>query len=75
MERGVRLPEDLAVIGYEDIPYAARAQVPLTTAAVPKRHLGEMSAELLFDRLDRRIPPEPRHVLFPPEFVIRASCP
>jgi LacI family transcriptional regulator len=45
LERGVRVPEDIAVIGYDDIPYASCAQVPLTTVAVPKRPLGEMSAD------------------------------
>jgi LacI family transcriptional regulator len=75
LERGVRVPEDMAVIGYDDIPYAASARVPLTTVAVPKRPLGEMSAELLFDRFDRPIPAEPRQVLLPPELVIRASSP
>ena len=75
LERGVRVPEDIAVIGYDDIPYAFCAQVPLTTVAVPKRPLGEMSAELLFDRLDGATVEESRQILLPPELVVRASCP
>jgi LacI family transcriptional regulator len=75
LERGVRVPEDFAVIGYDDIPYASCAQVPLTTVAVPKRPLGEMSADLLFDRLDGVTVEESRQILLPPELVVRASCP
>ena len=75
LERGVRVPEDVAVVGYDDIPYAACAQVPLTTVAVPKRPVGEMSAELLFDRIEGVAPAELRQILLPPELVVRASSP
>ncbi|MGD0266498.1 MAG: substrate-binding domain-containing protein [Candidatus Methylomirabilota bacterium] len=74
-ERGLRVPEDVAVIGYDDIPYAECARVPLTTIAVPKRSMGEMAADLLFQRHDGVGPVEPRQVLLSPKLVIRASCP
>ncbi len=75
LERGLRVPEDIAVVGYDDIPYAACAQVPLTTVAIPMRRMGELAAEILFDRLDGAGPSEPRWVLLLPELVIRASSP
>jgi LacI family transcriptional regulator len=75
LERGLRVPEDIAVVGYDDIPYAACAQVPLTTVAIPMRRMGELAAEILFDRLDGAGPSEPRQVLLLPELVIRASSP
>jgi len=75
LDRGIRVPEDVAVIGYDDIPYAECSQVPLTTVAVPKRPVGEMSAELFFERCDGLGPTGLRQILLPPEFVIRASCP
>jgi len=75
LERGIRVPEDIAVVGYDDIPYAACAQVPLTTVAIPTRRLGEMSAELLFCRLDGTGPSDHRQTLLTPELVVRASCP
>ncbi len=43
--------------------------------AVPKRPVGEMSAELLFDRIQRVSPAELRQILLPPELVVRDSCP
>ena len=75
LDRGLRVPEDVAVIGYDDIPYAECSRVPLTTVAVPKRPVGEMSAELFFERCDGPGPTGLRQILLPPEFVIRASCP
>ncbi len=75
LERGMRVPDDIAVIGYDDIPYAECSQVPLTTIAVPKRLVGEMAAEILFERYDGVGPAEPRQILLTPGLVIRASCP
>jgi len=39
------------------------------------RRIGELSAEILFDRIDGMGPAGPRHVLRQPELVVRASCP
>jgi LacI family transcriptional regulator len=75
LTRGVRVPEEIAVVGYDDIPFAACTQVPLTTVAVPMRRMGELAAEILFDRLDGVGPGEPRQVLLPPELVVRVSSP
>jgi DNA-binding LacI/PurR family transcriptional regulator len=75
LTRGVRVPEDIALVSYDDIPYAMPARVPLTTVAVPKRALGEKAANLLFQRYDRKGSAKPRQILSPPELVVRASCP
>lgn len=78
LERGLRVPEEVAVISYDDIPYARTAQVPLTTVAVPKRSLGERAAALLFQRYDNLGPKAPqrsRQILLTPELVVRDSCP
>jgi LacI family transcriptional regulator len=69
------VPEEIGVIGYDDLPYAACTQVPLTTVAVPMRRIGELSAEILFDRLDGVGPAAPRQILLQPELVVRASSP
>jgi len=73
--RGVRVPEDIAVVGYDDIPFAACARVPLTTVAIPMRRMGELAAEILFDRLDGVAGTEPRQILLQPELVLRRSSP
>ena len=72
---GVRVPEDMAIVSYDDIPFAACARVPLTTVAIPMRRMGELAAEILFDRLDGAAGPEARQILLQPELIVRASSP
>ena len=75
VSQGVRVPEDLAIVGYDDIPFAACARVPLTTVAIPMRRMGELAAEILFDRLDGSAGPGPQQILLQPELIVRASSP
>jgi LacI family transcriptional regulator len=75
LEHGVRVPEDIAVVGYDDIPFAVCSRIPLTTVSIPVRQIGQLAAELLFDRMEGKGPRERQRMLLAPEFVIRASCP
>jgi LacI family transcriptional regulator len=73
---GFRVPEDIAIIGYDDIAFAAAAAVPLSSIRQPRELLGRMGAELLFtelDALDNELPHEHRHEIFTPELVARRS--
>jgi LacI family transcriptional regulator len=72
LQHGVRVPEDIAVVGYDDIELADAASVPLTSVSQPRHALGRTGAELL---LEEATDPhhEHRHILFPPELVARAS--
>ena len=69
---GYRVPGDVAIVGYDDIDFAAAAAVPLTSVRQPRRDLGRRAAELLLDETSN---PEHRHeqVCFTPELVARAS--
>ena len=69
---GLRVPDDLALVGYDDIVFAAAAAVPLTSVRQPRREMGRVAAELL---VDEATDPEHRHeqILFEPELVARAS--
>jgi len=71
--RGVRVPEDVAVTGWDDSPWARYVAPPLTTVAQPARVLGQHTARLLLTRIARAVPEEP-DVVLPCELVIRASC-
>jgi LacI family repressor for deo operon, udp, cdd, tsx, nupC, and nupG len=53
-QRGLRVPEDLSVVGFDDIPLARYMSTPLTTIAQPMREIGEHSVRLLLDMLDGR---------------------
>ncbi|EWC59615.1 Transcriptional regulator of rhamnose utilization, LacI family [Actinokineospora spheciospongiae] len=69
---GIRVPDDLAIVGYDDIEFAAAAAVPLTSVRQPRRKLGATAAELLLREVQ-----DPDHVheqvLFTPELVVRTS--
>jgi LacI family transcriptional regulator len=69
---GIRVPDDLAIVGYDDIEFAAAAAVPLTSIRQPRRELGLTAARLLLDEAQN---PQHRHeqVQFTPELVARAS--
>jgi LacI family transcriptional regulator len=55
-ERGLRVPEHLSVVGFDDIPFARYMTPPLTTAAVPVTDLGEQAWRRMRDLLDDRTP-------------------
>ena len=48
--RGIRVPADLSIVGYDDVPEAAAADPPLTTVAQPIRAKGRLAAQMIFDR-------------------------
>jgi len=72
-QASVSVPGDIAVVGYDDIEFAADAAVPLTSVRQPKYQLGRAAAELLLDEADRPAEHEHRRFVFTPELVIRAS--
>nr|WP_203590314.1 LacI family DNA-binding transcriptional regulator [Streptomyces sp. SID13031] len=69
---GLRVPEDLAIVGYDDIEFAAAAAVPLTSVRQPRQLLGRTAAELLLDESSN---PDHEHqrVTFTPELIVRTS--
>ncbi|TQO19723.1 LacI family transcriptional regulator [Rhodoglobus vestalii] len=68
----VRVPEDIALMGYDDIDFASAAVVPLSSISQPSAHMGRTAVEIL---LDEAANPETdrRQVVFAPKLVIRAS--
>ena len=68
----VRIPDDLALVGYDDIDFAQATVVPLSSVRQPAREIGATAAELLFETLAAPEKP-PRQVRFRPELVVRAS--
>jgi LacI family transcriptional regulator len=72
-ERGLGVPTDIAITGWDDIALSEHVGPGITTVRQPLRQLGATAARLLFERIrgDRT---EPHHVLLPTALVIRASC-
>lgn len=70
---GLRVPEDIAIVGFDDIPLAEYFDPSLTTIRLPAYQLGQASADLLLALLEGRVPESKRRLL-QSELVIRRSC-
>ena len=66
--RGLAIPDDVAIVGYDDVDIASELITPLTSVHVPMRDIGRAAADLLLADGS-----EARHVSFAPELVVRAS--
>lgn len=71
--RRIAVPGELAIVGYDDIEFAAAAAVPLSSVRQPREQLGRTAARLLLDELDGNREHEHRQVVFQPDLVIRES--
>ena len=71
--RGVRVPRDVAIVGYDDIDFAAAAAVPLSSVRQPREQLGRTAAQLLLEEVNDGESHQHRHVVFKPDLVVRES--
>jgi LacI family transcriptional regulator len=70
---GLNVPGDIAIVGYDDIDFAASAAVPLSSVGQPRHQLGRTAAELLIEEADDGNSHKHRHVVFEPALVVRES--
>ena len=70
---GVHVPRDMAIVGYDDIDYAASAIVPLTTIHQPREALATEAVRLVLDHAANGGVHEHEHLLLPPRLIVRAS--
>ena len=67
------MPDDLAIVGYDDIEFAGAAAVPLTSVRQPRAQLGGAAMELLLDEVADPENHSHRQVVFEPELIVRES--
>ncbi|MFA5873447.1 MAG: LacI family DNA-binding transcriptional regulator [Anaerolineales bacterium] len=72
-EAQLRVPEDVAVVGFDDTPNASRTQPPLTTMRQPIQSMGTLAVETLIDIINHP-GSETRQIIVATELVIRSSC-
>ncbi len=71
--RNLRVPADLAVVGFDNISWAKFAEPPLTTVNVPTLEMGRLAARLIVDRIEGEFTVASRTILTS-DLVVRASC-
>ncbi|HOA24319.1 MAG TPA: LacI family DNA-binding transcriptional regulator, partial [Aggregatilineales bacterium] len=71
-DAGLRVPEDIAFVGFDDLPIATMASCPLTTIRQPVAEFGVKAVETLIDVIENGLEP-PRQVIMGTELVVRAS--
>lgn len=69
----IKVPEDIAVVCYDGVPNYTENAPFLTAAVQPSYHFGYMGTQMLIERIEKTAPKEPRKIVLPSEFDIRAS--
>jgi len=72
LAHGLAIPRDLKVVGYDDREFSSFWPIPITTFALPLERMGEVSASMLFERIEGR-EPDPMRVLLPSSLIVRQS--
>jgi LacI family transcriptional regulator len=73
MEKGLKVPDDVAIVGFDDIPLASRTIPSLTTISQPITRMGAGVVNILLEQIEHPTR-QPHHVILPTELVIRSSC-
>jgi LacI family transcriptional regulator len=73
VDQGIRIPEDIAVIGCGNLHYDDSLRVPLSSIDQHSRRIGEEAARIALGILNSKIPPKPQMVVLQPELVVRRS--
>lgn len=73
VDQGIRIPEDIAVIGCGNLHYDDSLRVPLSSIDQHSRRIGEEAARIALGILNSKIPPKPQTVVLQPELVVRRS--
>ncbi len=71
-QSGLRVPEDISLVGFDDIPFAAYCDPPLTTISQPAEAFGQRAVEMLIALIEKK-PLAERHVVLPFELTLRES--
>jgi LacI family transcriptional regulator len=70
---GLSVPDDIAIVGFDDLPTSSTTRPPLTTVRQPISEVGATAATVVIDQLERKRT-EPVHICLPTHLVVRQSC-
>lgn len=72
-EKKIRIPEEVAVVGFDDTPWSSLLQTPLTVISENTHQMGIMAAQMLLDRIEAKEKRLPEHIVLEDELIIRDS--
>ncbi len=70
---GLRIPEDITLTAFDDLPSTLIIDPFLTVAAQPAYHMGQQAAQLLLGRLSGQLTSPPQEIILPTELIVRRS--
>jgi LacI family transcriptional regulator len=73
-EVGLRVPEDVAVVGFDNTHFAAHSRIKLTTVSQRKYEMGSIGVTILIDSIEKQKTDYRHHVVLEPKLIIRESC-
>jgi LacI family transcriptional regulator len=73
-EKGVKVPEDIAIIGFNDIEFTAMKGVELTTIGQKKYEMGAIAVKTLVEKIEGKKTESPKEIFLEPELVVRKTC-
>jgi LacI family transcriptional regulator len=72
-ETGLRIPQDIALVGFDDVPLARYLDPPLTSVHLPTREMSRLASQMVVDLIQGRTPEKPQ-ILLKTDLVVRKSC-
>ena len=73
LELGIRVPDDISIVGNDDIYYARIYPIPLTTIRAPQHEIGRKAAEILIRSIESQVAPPTEKIVLETEFIVRKS--
>lgn len=74
LEMGMNIPQDMALVGFDDIPWVSLKGLELTTISVPRYKMGYLACDLLIKKINQPDDHEIEQIILEPEIKIRKSC-
>jgi LacI family transcriptional regulator, galactose operon repressor len=71
-EKGLRIPEDIAIVGFDDVPLARYMSPPLTTIQIPIRAMAQLAFSMIMQLINNQ-PPEEKHIFLETRLIVRKS--
>ena len=74
LDAGLKIPEDLALVGFDDIVTTALRGIEITTVSQKKYEMGSLAVKILIDKIKSETPAMVNQIILAPELIIRNSC-